>query len=196
MRCVCGYPREVHEWPSGHCPLCACGALPAAHAPNCPGKEPGASGKLPTLRRGKFREPDPAPGWIERWRGVLFPATEAEIVDRVEQVTSTEVVRTPQIRARRTLALAEIAPRATPIGTLAADLGWLVVPWYWRAHDGTEASVLVLSRGDLRAVAYWERAPGGNWKTAGARAWRVGHWPRSVGITVLAELIEGMGGIE
>lgn len=188
MRCVCGYGPEFHE-DSGHCPLCACGKLPAEHVfvtvtPACPGKPLTAAGKFPTLRRGSFRAPAP-PERLREWsQGVCVPVVENE-----PETAVTGPLGAPQVPARYTAALDEIAPRAMPLGARAADSGWRVDPWYWRATDGTETSALVMQRDSLRAVAYWARPPGGSWKTAGAQAWRLGDYPQTVTVTKLAEYI-------
>jgi hypothetical protein len=190
MSCAaCGYLQDDHDWPSGRCPLCACGALPAEHEgaeTHCPGKLPNEAGRRPSLRRGKFRPAPPPIALVPRADGSYVPAPPP-----VEE--DAPVGAPPLVPARYTAAESEIAPRAMPLGTLAADLGWKVEPWYWQAADGAEMSVLVMQRDDLRAVAYWSREPGGTWKTAGARAWKLGNWPVEVGVTALIALIEGMG---
>lgn len=234
-RCACGYARSLHE-ATGHCPLCACGKLPAEHAPvttppsplrafaftgpatyppspllagwpehevvaythtaphvdwTCPGKPRSEAGKLPTVRRGSFREPAPDPTYVVLWSldgyDVLTPERE------VEQAVVVEAVVPPLVPARLTISLDEIAPRARPLGMAAAELGWTVTPWYWQAGDGTETSALVMRRDELRAVAYWERAPEASWKTGGARAWRDGEWPRAVAVTALRKYVDELG---
>jgi hypothetical protein len=202
VRCgACGYAREDHD-PTGHCPLCACGATPAEHLlawavpppmlkasteARCPNREQRESGKWLTMRRGSFRPPEPMPRLRELYHGIMVIA-ESEFVP-----TPGVAYAPPRVAARDTYALSEIAPRATPVGSLAADLGWAVRPMYWMDAEGTETSALLMHRGALRAVAYWSRAEGGRWKTGGARAWRDGSWPREVGVTALARLIEEMG---
>jgi hypothetical protein len=99
----------------------------------------------------------------------------------------------PRVPTRFPLALSEIAPRAGPVGSLAADLGWRVQPLYFQAGDGTETSALRMHRGELHAGAQWNRVEGGTWRTAGALAWRDGQWPTRVTVTRLAEMIEEMG---
>jgi hypothetical protein len=207
-RCgACGYPREYHEL-AGHCPLCACGKLPAEHLPVaepaasllawvgkqlavCPGKPLTAAGKLPTLRRGSYREPD-APRRYERraaWGPILFPVDEPEAPSEA----LSEPQAPPQVPARYTVTLDEIAPRALPVGKQAAALGWAVDPWYYRSGEGVETSVLVMRRGELRAAASWERAPGGSWRTAGAIALPPGEWPLKIGVKRLVEIIIELG---
>lgn len=193
VRCVCGYPRSLHEV-TGRCPLCACGKLPTEHVDGvCPGKPLTAAGNLPTLRRGSFREPAPDPPRRE-WLGMTIPMTESELLDRVAgAVPGSRIVAEPRVPARHTVTLDEIAPRALPLGNAAADRGWSVVPWYWQAGDGVETSALVMFRAELRAVAYWNRAPGASWKTGGARAWRDGEWPVAVPVTQLVKIIQEVG---
>lgn len=182
MRCVCGYGREHHE-AAGHCPLCACGKLPGEHVDGvCPGKPLTAAGHPPRLRRGSFREqPGPAP--TAEWFGLQVPIIEAPVVDDHAPPPP------PLVPARLTVSLDEIAPRAVKLGETAAGAGWFVVPWYWHEADRTDASVLVMRRGELRAVAYWRRAPGVAWKTAGGQAWRIGDWPRRASITAIAKIV-------
>ena len=210
MRCAaCGYGPEWHESAgSGHCPLCACGKAPAEHLPVaepaapllawkgkqlavCPGKPLTAAGKLPTLRRGSFREQGPAVRFERRpaWGDILFEVREP---DEPEEALS-EPQAPPQVPARYTVSLDEIAPRALPVGKQAAALGWAVDPWYYRSGEGVETSVLVMRRGELRAAASWERAPGGSWKTAGALCLPPGSWPVKVGVKRLVEIIVELG---
>jgi hypothetical protein len=206
-RCACGYAREDHD-PSGHCPLCACGATPAEHVlawtvhppmlkasteARCPGKPQRETGKWLTMRRGSFRLPEPPAALVELYHGIRVPLSENELKRRAAEAVDEHVVAEPLVSARLTVALDEIAPRARPLGTLAADLGWTVVPYYWQAGDGTETSALLLHRGDLRAAAYWHRAPGASWRTGGAWGWQVGAWPAKVGVTALTNVIKEMG---
>lgn len=207
MRCVCGYELAWHPG-GGQCPLCACGKLPTEHLPVaepaaplltwegkqlavCPGKPRTAAGHLPTLRRGSFREQAPMGEYERRpmWGPILFPVAEPDAP--AEPLSEPQAL--PQVPARYTVTLDEIAPRATPVGKQAASLGWKVDPWYYRSAAGVETSVLVLSRGKLRAAASWERAPGGSWKTAGAIALPPGSWPLKVGVKRLVEIIIELG---
>jgi hypothetical protein len=108
--------------------------------------------------------------------------------------SGVEPVPPPLIPARLTQSLDEIASgrgQAMSLGAFAAKLGWTVTPWYWMAHDSTETSALLLSRGEMRAAAYWERPLGETWKTAGATVVT----PRlmSIGVTALRTAIEEMG---
>jgi hypothetical protein len=217
VRCACGYGPEWHPGAPelGHCPLCACGKLPGEHLPVaivpsplltfdtsgnpvtwdgrqllvCPGKPLTAAGKLPTLRRGSYREAPPSPRYATRpgWGPIMFP-----VVDEPEQVDEAPA-GPPQVPARYTQALDEIARQAMPVGMAAAALGWQVDPWYYRAADGTETSVLVMRRGDLRAAAQWDRAPGATWRTAGALCVPPGSWPVKVGVKRLVEIITELG---
>jgi hypothetical protein len=148
----------------------------------CPGKPRSETGNLPRLRRGSFRErPGPAP--TADWFGLRVPIIEAPAeVDHSPPPP-------PLVPARLTVSPDEIAPRALKLGAVAAADGWCVVPWYWRAADRTDASVLVMRRGELRAVAYWKRAPGAAWKTGGGQAWRIGDWPRRASIAAIAKIV-------
>lgn len=205
MRCACGYPAEYHL--DGRCPLCACGVTAGEHvaawviAPpllaartelRCPGKGPSAAGKLPTLRRGTFREPPPGPRYEHRpgWGTWLWPVIEPDVP--AEPASGPQSA--PRVPARYTVSLDEIARSAMALGELAAGLGWKVDPWYHVAADGTETSALVMSRGDLRAGATWERRPGATWRTAVAYALPSGQWPVKVGVKRLAEIITELGG--
>lgn len=216
MRCVCGYGPDLHP-AAGHCPLCACGMGPDEHlavavSPSplltwdtsgnpimwdgrqlhvCPGKPLTAAGKLPTMRRGSYR-PQPAQPRYERraaWGDILFPVVEPEAAD--EPLSAPQAP--PQVVARYTVTLAEIAPRAMPVGKQAAALGWRVDPWYYRSGAGIETSVLVMQRGDLRAAAQWDREPGATWKTAGALCIPPGQFPIKVGVKRLVEIIIELG---
>jgi hypothetical protein len=206
MRCACGYELVWHE-ASGHCPLCACGRAPAEHLPVaepaaplltwegkqlavCPGKPRSeTSGKLPTLRRGSWRSGAEQPRYETRpaWGDILFAVVEPE--------APAEAALAPLVPARHTIDLGEIAKQAFPVGKQAAALGWDVVPYYWQAGDGTETSALVLWRGDLRAVAYWERVAPAGWRTAGCRAWLLGSWPRALGVKALVAAIVEIGAV-
>jgi hypothetical protein len=215
MRCACGYELVWHE-SGGHCPLCACGAIPGEHLPVavtpsplvtydtsgnpitwdgrqlavCPGKPLTAAGKLPTLRRGSFREPPPPPRYERRpgWGDILFAVVEPDEPD-------VELDAPPLVPARHTISLDEIAKQAMPVGKQAAALGWDVEPYYAVHADGTQRSILVLWRGDLRAVAYWERVAPAGWRTAGCRAWRLGEWPRAIGVKALVAAIVEIGAL-
>lgn len=187
MRCVCGYPREYHEL-SGACPLCACGAVPAEHVDKrCPGKSASAAGRFPTLRRGTFREPPPMPRMVPGPFGFLVPALEDEVVVEVK-------AGPPQVPARQTISLDEIAKQAMTLGRKAADNGWTVVPWYYRTWNGTEASILRLRRAELGSDVIWERARGvTGWKSALVYAWRRGQLPQKIGVKRLSDLIDELG---
>ncbi len=195
MICACGYDERWH--PDSKCPLCQCGAVPDEHVPvmeppapvrapkyvvewRCPGRGG------PKLRRGSLRAAEPPEALRERSDGSFVPAIAAPAEPELVQ-------RPPLVVARLTTSMDEIAPQAMKLGTAAADLGWTVTPWFWRAADGTFTSALVMHRGELRAVAYWDRFEGAKWRTAGARAWLAGQWPQALPVTKLAALITGMG---
>lgn len=189
----CGYFDGDHELGTRKCPVCACGATPAEHAPNCPGKAPSeATGLLPTLRRGTF---DPAPAREEpAWRPGPHAAAAAALVcfpmrsewQAIAAKMAADVVRSlsPQVVARAPQGPSEIAgagskKQATKLGRAAVAAGWQVESAYWRAGDGTEGCALRLARGDVRAVALWQRKPGNvgslvGWSAAEAYVWRLG----------------------
>lgn len=201
--CACGYALTFHE--GERCPLCACGAMPAAHRPvclpprpirtlspallwggrferRCPDKIKNEAGNAPQLRRGTFRAPAAPLLMRRRLDGSYVPVTAA--------AEAVEISRSPLVPARYTQALDEIAPRAMPLGVAAAALGWQVDPWFWREADGADVSVLLLQRGELRAYAVWRGRP---WRTDGAHAWRAGQFPQAVGVKRLLELIKETG---
>lgn len=206
-RCACGYFRDVHD-ASGRCPLCACGKLPAEHlavaitpSPRvthanegepitwdgkqwlvCPGKPRTATGALPTLRRGEFKLPAP-PEHRRDWFGLSVPVIEPAVAAETPM---------PLVPARFTIDEAEIAPGALRMGHKAAGAGWDVDPWYWVAGDGTEASAIVMRRGELRAYATWERPRGGSWKARDGYGWRAGERPVKVGVMALGKLLIGV----
>lgn len=158
----------------------------------CPGRPLTPAGNRPQLRRGVYREPEP-PGPRRDWFGLTMPLTEAQLVERAERATGAVAVSGPRVPARYAAADDEIAKQAGPLGHAAADLGWRVDPWFYVERDGTRVSLLLLSRGELRAYAAWEALPGGPWKTAGAYAWRVGELPVSTGVKRLRTLIDETG---
>lgn len=128
-----------------------------------------------------------APGPVVGHPIGLGPRPAAPAVD-------VEPVAPPLIPARPTHSLDEIANgrgQAMSLGKFAADFGWRVVPWYWMTADSTEMSALLLSRGELRAVAYWSRTLGGSWASAGVHI--VTPALRKVNVTVLRTAIKDMG---
>ncbi|HYD28910.1 hypothetical protein [Brevundimonas sp.] len=182
----------------------------------CPGRPRTESGALPTLRRGSYREPAPAEPFRPVPRLPLQPAVEPDPLTvlraaeaglpaaaahpepavaafplAVRVALAAEAV-VPQVPARYTVSLDEIAPAATRLGSKAAAAGWVVDPWYWVAADGTETSALVMHRDDLRAFAAWARRPGATWKSDAALGWRNGDRPHKLGVTKLASLIAEM----
>lgn len=150
----------------------------------CPGKPRTATGAMPQLRRGTFRDPPPPPRYERRpgWGDVLFPV--AEPVD-----LETDRPQ-PRVPARYTTSLDEIAPAAMRVGKAAAAVGWAVDPWYAVDHDGTEAGALIMRHDDGRRVlALWTRTPGATWRTAGAMLRWPGQPTRKVGVKVLTDLL-------
>lgn len=102
----------------------------------------------------------------------------------------------PLIPARPPIGPQEIASgrgQALSVGSAARRAGWRVFPSYAMAHDGTETCLLSFARGDWRAVATWERPPGGEWGTDIAYGWvrgRPGTLTR-LGIRALTSVLKG-----
>lgn len=69
--------------------------------------------------------------------------------------------------------VADGAGQLVSTGRLAIANGWQVYDvTYAMTIDGTEVSALHLTRGDLRAVATWERKSGGSWSADVAYGWQ------------------------
>jgi len=198
MRCACGYDEAWHQ--DGRCPLCACGKLPGEHlamadppspllcehdfVQMCPGKPRTAAGKLPRLRQGKLRAPAPPEVYRLHASGAYVPVVEPEAAPEPLAVE-------PRVPLRDTYALDEISKQAMTLGKLAAAAGWAVDPLYGVTGAGVEVSALRMRRGDLRALASWERAPGGSWRTAGGWGWLQGGRPVALGVKELTVRIKG-----
>lgn len=185
----------------------------------CPGKPLTAAGKLPTLRRGSFSAAGPA----EPFRTALRLPPQPEIApDAITALRAADVglpaaathpdppyaafpmpgpapealsepQAPPRVPARPAAGPGEIAPRALTAGMRAAALGWTIEPHYWVAASGVESSLLTFRRDRLLAWAWWERVPGGTWKSAGAYAWAPGEFPVAVGVTRLSAIIAELG---
>lgn len=153
----------------------------------CPDKPRTASGAMPQLRRGEYRVAEPTqyerrPGWGD----VLFP-----VVARGTATPPPSPV--PRVPARYTESLDEIAPAALRLGKRASAAGWTVDPWYAVSGAGAEKSMLALRRGELRAVATWDRPEGGTWKPAKVIAGRAGGAWSLIGVRQFAELLTWQG---
>lgn len=184
QRCACGYWPDVHD-PDGRCPLCACGRLPSEHIDDlCPGKPANEAGNFPKIRRGRYRVPDAGPQFEHRpgWGDVRFP-----VAERV--ATRADVVPDPIVRARLTESLDEIPPAAMKCGMPFAAKGATVEPWFYVRHDAQETCFLKIKYGDMFAAAFWDRAPGGNWRTGGVLLRARGEWPRKVGIRAFMQML-------
>jgi hypothetical protein len=128
------------------------------------------------------------------------PESEAAHAARIRPWLTSErvIVPPPLVPARQPLGPHEFADKraAAPFGRLAIGLGWRVLPWYWRAHNGTETCCLQLARGPLRAVATWERQLGAEaWASGVAYAWNTDlrTMPVNVGLRRLTALIREVG---
>jgi hypothetical protein len=158
----------------------------------CPGKPMTAAGKLPTLRRGSYREAPPQGRYETRpgWGSILFP------VDEVEPAAETpsEPPGPPQVPARPAVGPGELAGyrrrQALGMGCRAAAAGWTVAAYYARSCDGEELSAIKMHRGPLRAVATWTRKAGNIGKSSGwsadvAFGWIDGFMPKKINHTDL-----------
>lgn len=156
--------------------------------------------KCPAQAQGKWREPDP-PG-RSSWREIMREdaAARRAAFDEARAAYVPPIVLPPQVPARWPAGPGEIAGyqgrQAVGLGRAAAQRGWAVTARYWRAGDGKEGCGVWLSRGELRALATWERKPGqqgskSGWSGGVAYAWRtdVTAFPTPIGHTALVDLI-------
>lgn len=203
MRCRrCGYFADVHDLGTRKCPVCACGATPAEHQPNCPGRV-GKDGLPLKLRRGSYEPGDGRPTPVDERTARILSVITANLppIDHPVEVELVEVVTgPPQVAARPPYGPGEFAgyrgKQAVGLGRRAMDKGWNVAPLYWRAFDGTEGCGVWLLKGPLRAFGTWKRAAGKvgastGWGTDIAYAWRsdVARFPTKLTHTQLDELI-------
>lgn len=184
MRCVCGYPREVHELATEACP---------------------------GLKTKRF-SPAPAAALIDvRSARILanitmnIPDVERPVRRPAGAVELEQIARPPRVVARPPLIAGEFAGyggrQAVGMGRKAMDARFEVVPLYWMAHDGREGCGIWMSRRNIRAVATWKRVAGqqGSAKGWGADvgyAWRTDEQriPTKVSHTELERIFHGRAG--